>query len=100
MWYSTPPKSGLRGQFGDYFDHLVNIDELHPSLQILLVIMPNELRLLASAEEGTRALIRLLHDPVGTPYAKLRFEHAKLPAIQRVVVPASGFLGDIELETG
>src|ERR1700677_3269949 len=92
--------TGLRSQFGDDFDHLIDIDELHPSLQVLLVIVPNKFRLLASAEESTSALIGLLHDPICTPHTKLRFEHAKLPSIQRVVVPTSGFRRNVELETG
>ena len=82
------------------FDHLVDINELHPSLQVFLVVVPNELRLLASAEERTCALVRLLHDPVCSPHAKLRLEYAKLPSIQWVVISAGRFFRNIKLETG
>jgi len=51
----------LCGKLRDDFDHLIDVDELYPRLQVLLVVMPNERRLLGSAKESARALVMFLH---------------------------------------
>ena len=71
----------LSGQLWNDLDHLINIDKLHPSLQILCIIMPNKLGLFRPPKKRTRALIRFFnHRP--TPLdAKLGFEHTEFPTL-------------------
>lgn len=54
--------TALRGQLRNDLDHLIDIDKLHPGLQILGIVMPDELGLFSPSEEGTSALVRFFNN--------------------------------------
>ena len=62
--------------------------------------MPNELGLFGAAKKRARALVRLLDDRPAPLDAELGLEHAEFPALEGVVVPPGGFVGDVEFEAG
>lgn len=68
-------------QLRNDLDHLIDIDELHPSLQILCGVVPDKLGLLRPTKEGTRALVRLFDHRPAALHPELGFEHAKLPTL-------------------
>lgn len=94
-----PVRPTLSRQLWNDLDHLIDVDKLYPSLQILGVIIPYKLGLLGAPKEGARALIRLLNDGPAPLDPELGLEHPEFPALERVVVPACTLVGDIEFET-
>lgn len=62
--------------------------------------MPYKLGLLRAPKKGARALIPLLDDRPAALHAELGLEHAELPALEGMVVPARALVGDVEFEAG
>ena len=50
-------KDPLGCQLWNDLDHLIDIDKLYPSFQVLCIVVPYKLGLLRSPKERTRALI-------------------------------------------
>ena len=68
-------------QLWNDLDHLIDIDELHPSLQVLCVVVPDKLGLFRPPKERTRALIRLFDHRPAALHPELGFEHAEFPTL-------------------
>jgi hypothetical protein len=93
-------RDALRRQLWNDLDHLIDIDKLYPSFQVLCIIVPYKLGLFRAPKKGTRALIRLFDHRPAALHAELGLEHPEFPTLQRVVVPARALVGDVELEPG
>jgi hypothetical protein len=71
---------GLIGELGYDVRHLVDVDELDPGLEILVVILPDELGVWRPAEVGRDALVALLDDNAAALDAEVGLVQAELPA--------------------
>ena len=88
----------LCGELWDDFDHLVNVDELHPRFQILRVVVPDEFGLNGTTEKCANTLIMFLDENVVSCDAKVRFEYSELPALEGMAVSERRLLRDVEFE--
>jgi len=80
--------------------HLVDVDELDPRLEILVVVLPHELGVGRPAEMSRDALVALLDEDAAALDAEVGLVQAELPAGEGLAVAAAGLLGYVELEAG
>jgi hypothetical protein len=88
------------GELGYDVGHLVDVDELDPRLEILVVVLPHELGVGRPAEMSRDALVALLDEDATALDAEVGFVQAELPAGEGLAVAAAGLLGYVELEAG
>jgi hypothetical protein len=88
----------LIGELGNDIGHLVNVDELDPRLEVLVIILPHELGVGRAAEVRGDTLVALLDEYTPTLNAEVGLVQAELPAGERLAVPATRLLGYVELE--
>ena len=91
-------RKGLIGEFGNDIGHLVNVDELDPRLEVLVIVLPHELGVGRPAEVRGDTLVALLDEDAPALNAEVGLVQAKLPAGKRLAVPATRLLGYVELE--
>ena len=90
----------LVGELWDDVGHLVDVDELDPRLEVLVVVLPHELGVRGPAEVRRHALVALLDEDAAPLHAQVRLVQPELPAGQRLPVPAARLLRYVELEPG
>ncbi|KAJ7813455.1 hypothetical protein B0H14DRAFT_3112118 [Mycena olivaceomarginata] len=88
----------LRSELGDDIDHLVDIDKLHPALEVLRALVPHERAVFGAVKERAHALVVLFDQHVLPRHSETRTEDAELPALERVPVSAGRLEGDVELK--
>ena len=77
---------------------MVNVDELDPRLEFLVVVLPDELGVRCASEVRGDTLVGLFDKNALALDAKLRFVQAEFPALQRLSVATTCFFRDVELE--
>ena len=71
---------GLIGELGYHVRHLVDVYELDPRLEILVVVLPDELGVWGATEVGGDALVALLDENAASLDTEVGLVQAKLPA--------------------
>jgi len=79
---------------------LVDIDELDPGFEVLVVVLPDKLGVGGAAKVGRYALVALLDEDAAALDAEVGLVQAEFPAGERLAIAAAGLLGYVELEAG
>jgi hypothetical protein len=87
-------------QLGNDLNHLININKLHPTLQLPSRLMPNKLDLVRIPKERAYAFVLFVYELGAAGDTKVGGEDAEFPAGEGFAVAGGGLVGDVEFEAG